>query len=132
MKTASIAEMLNDFNNGTYDFTDNGKCTECGNCCGVYLPLTDKEIARIRRYIKKNHIKECKHGEVIPLAQPIGFDLCCPFLDDSKKTHKCTIYQQRPLVCMDFICCPSERPPVYIEYAMSANVVNVRETFFGK
>jgi hypothetical protein len=104
MKVASLAEMLNDFKNGTYDLTDNGKCTECGNCCGVYLPLTDKEIARIRRYIKKNHIKECKHGEVIPLAQPIGFDLCCP----------------------------SERPSVSIEYAMSTNVVNVRETFFGK
>jgi hypothetical protein len=131
MKTASIAEMLNDFNNGTYDFTDNGKCTECGECCSNILPMTDEEIKEIRSYIKVHNIKECKHGVSIPLAQPI-LDMTCPFLDDSKKTHKCTIYESKPRVCSDFICCPSERPSVSIEYAMSANVVNVRETFFRK
>jgi hypothetical protein len=131
MKTASIAEMLNDFNNGTYDLTDNGKCTGCGSCCSNLLPLTNEEIKEIRRYIKVHNVKECKHGVAIPLARPI-LDMCCPFLDDSKKTHKCTIYQQRPLVCRDFICCPSERPPVDIEYAMKARPVNMRETFFGK
>ena len=35
------------------DFTDNGKCRDCGNCCGNFLPLTDAERATIRRYIKK-------------------------------------------------------------------------------
>jgi Fe-S-cluster containining protein len=131
MKTASIAEMLNDFNNGTYDLTDNGKCTECGNCCSVYIPLTDEEITAIRKYIKLHHIKECKHGVAIPLAQPV-LDMCCPFLDDSKPNHKCTIYSIKPKVCSDFICCPSKRPPIDIEYAMKARPVNVRETFFGK
>jgi hypothetical protein len=132
MKTASISEMLNDFNNGTYDLTDNGKCTECGQCCSNLLPMTEEEIRKIRKYIKKHNIKECTHGMgQFAMLQPY-IDMCCPFLDDSKKTHKCTIYQQRPLVCRDFICCPSERPAVSIEYAMSANVVNVRETFFRK
>jgi Fe-S-cluster containining protein len=131
MKIASLAEMLNDFNSGTFDLTENGKCTECGSCCGVYLPLTEKEIATIRKYINEHHIKECKHGSGIPLAEPV-LDMCCPFLDDSKKTHKCTIYPVRGKVCEDFTCCPSKRQPIDVEHAVETKIVNVRETFFGK
>jgi hypothetical protein len=131
LKISSFKEMIEDMNNGVYDLTNNGECTGCGSCCSNLLVLTDKEIKEIRRYIKTHNIKECKYGVAIPLAQPI-LDMCCPFLDDRKPNHKCTIYEFRPKVCRDFICCPSERPAVSIEYAMSANVVNVRETFFGK
>jgi hypothetical protein len=132
MKTESLAEMLNDFNNGTYDFTDNGKCTECGNCCSNLLVLTDEEIKQIRRYIKKNHIKECKHGMgQFAMLQPY-IDMCCPFLDDSKPNHKCTIYPVRGYICSSFSCCPSKRPKPDMEWGIKAKCVNVRETFFGK
>jgi hypothetical protein len=116
---------------GTYDFTKDGKCIGCGNCCSAYLPLTDKEITAIRRYIKANNIKECVHTRCAPLAKPT-IDLTCPFLDDSKSDKKCTIYPARGKVCKDFICCPSERPPADFEWGMRAKIVNMREVFFGK
>lgn len=33
MKSASLEQMMADMNNGTYDLTCNGECTQCGNCC---------------------------------------------------------------------------------------------------
>ena len=32
MKTGTFAQMQEEFSNGTYDLTDNGKCTQCGAC----------------------------------------------------------------------------------------------------
>ena len=101
MKTGNIEQMLNEFSDGTYDLTDNGKCTQCGQCCSNILPMTEDEISVIRRYIKKHHIKERKH--ILPLAEPT-IDMTCPFLDDSKSCEKCTIYEVRPRICRDFIC----------------------------
>lgn len=65
----TFEKMQKDLSNGTYDFTDNGKCTQCGKCCSNLLPMTEKEIEVIRKYIKRYHIKEYKH--LIPLAQPV-------------------------------------------------------------
>lgn len=84
MKTSTLEQVRKDFEHGVYNMKENGKCTGCGNCCSNILPMTDKEIEVIRRRIKKNHIKECKHG--IPLANPI-LDMTCPFLNTDKKTE---------------------------------------------
>lgn len=129
MNISMLEQVRKDMEHGVYDMTDNGKCTGCGNCCSNLLPMTEKEINTIRQYIKKHHIKECKHG--IPLAEPV-IDLTCPFLDDSKKTEKCRIYEVRPHICREFICCQSERKPIDLEWGMKARVMNVRETFYGK
>ena len=129
MKTGNIEQMLKEFSDGTYDLTDNGKCTQCGNCCSNLLPMTDSEIATIHKYIKKHNIKEHRHN--LPLAEPT-FDLTCPFLNDSKPNEKCDIYEVRPRVCRDFICDQKQRPPVDIKYASKCNPVFVREEFFGK
>ena len=48
----NLADAIEDMRNGTYDFTNNGECIQCGACCSNYLPMTQKEIATIRRYIK--------------------------------------------------------------------------------
>lgn len=126
----TFEKMQKDLSNGTYDFTDNGKCTQCGKCCSNLLPMTEKEIEVIRKYIKRYRIKEYKH--MIPLAQPV-IDMTCPFLDDSKSCEKCTIYEARPRICRDFICCPSKRPPMNdLEYKLKCRIVNVRSEFFGK
>lgn len=127
MPVGSLKQMLEEFSNGTYDFTDKGKCTQCGACCSDLLFMTDKEIETIRKYIKANNIKEHRH--ILPLAEPT-IDLTCPFLNDGKKTEKCEIYEVRPRVCRDFICCPSKRPPVDVKYQLKARVVSVRDTFF--
>ncbi len=125
----TFAEMQEQFKNGTYDFTNNGKCTQCGKCCGNLLPMTNEEISIIRKYIKRHSIKEHRH--LLPLAEPI-IDMTCPFLNDDKKTEKCDVYRVRPRICRDFICCPSGRKPLDLKWGLKANVVDVRETFFGE
>ena len=129
MKTGNIAQMQEEFNNGTYDLTNNGKCTQCGNCCSNLLPMIAEEIETIHKYVKKHNIKGHRH--ILPLAKPT-LDLTCPFLNDSKPSEKCDIYEVRPRVCRDFICDPKQRPPVDAEYGMKCKPVFVREEFFGK
>lgn len=130
MNMKDIKEFVQGFSNGTYDLTDNGKCKGCGECCSNMLPMTDNEIATIRNYIKVNRIKESKHYNGIPLANPI-LDMCCPFLNNNKTDKKCTIYKVRPRVCRDFICCPSKRPPLSEEWSRKAKPTNVRKIFYG-
>ena len=36
------------------DYTCQGKCSNCGNCCNDIIPLTNGDIHRIRKYIKRN------------------------------------------------------------------------------
>ena len=129
MKTGTFAQIQEEFSNGTYDLTDNGKCTQCGACCSNLLPMTDSEIATIHKYIKKHNIKEHRH--ILPFAEPT-LDLTCPFLNDSKPSEKCDIYEVRPMVCRDFICDPKQRPPLDMKYALKCRNVFVREEFFGK
>ena len=86
MKTGNIEQLLKEFSDGTYDLTDNGKCTQCGQCCSNILPMTEDEIATIRKYIKKHRIKEHRHN--YPTATPT-MDMTCPFLNDDKSKEKC-------------------------------------------
>lgn len=129
MKISSFEQMQEDMKNGTFNLTDNGKCKGCGACCSNILPMTQDEIRIIRQYIKKNGIKEQKR--LIPTVNT-NIDMTCPFLDNSKKCEKCTIYDVRPRVCRDFICDPKQRPPVDLNYASNARIVLVREEFFRK
>lgn len=128
MRTGTFEEMISDFRNGTFDLTKGGKCTQCGACCSRMLPMTDKEIEVIRRYIKKYNIKEFKHG--IPLAEPF-LDMTCPFLNTDKKTERCAIYSIRPNICKQFSCDPKQRPQLKISYASKTRIVDVRREFYG-
>lgn len=124
----SLEQMLNDFEHGVYNFTNHGECSCCGKCCSNILPMTKDEIETIRKYIKKNHIKQQKH---ICIPENVALDLTCPFLDNSKQL-KCTIYEVRPKVCRDFICDKEKRPNVDAKYAMECRPVFVRQEFFKK
>lgn len=128
MKCGEVDEMLEDFSNGTYDFTENGNCIQCGACCSNILPMTDKEIAVIRNYIKNNGIKERKH--LIPTATPT-IDMTCPFLNSDKPKEKCEIYPVRPRICKDFICCPEKRHHIGSELKDNFRIVNVRKEFYS-
>lgn len=124
----TLEEVCRNMNNGLYDFTRNGKCTGCGACCSSLLPISGKEIKEIRRYIKKNHIKEQKHN----YPSTVTFDLTCPFLDDSKNKDKCTIYQVRPEICRSFICndphgAQKSKKLLHKKY----EPIDMREMFFG-
>ena len=123
----NMAKAMEDFKNGTCNFTDDGKCIQCGECCSNYLPMTEREIRIIKAYIKKNGIRP--HSHITPTRFPT-LDFTCPFLNGQKEKEKCDIYKVRPLVCQEFICDPEKRKPLTTKDRFYT--VDVRETFFGK
>ena len=123
MKQASLAEVLNDMKHGVYNFTKDGKCTKCGNCCTALLPMTKDELKTVQRYVKRKHIQIVKHSG--------GLDLTCPFRND--ELGICTVYAVRPQICRDFQC---DKPQKKIEetknlykYDNRFHTVNLREIF---
>lgn len=89
---------------GIINYTCNGECSRCGECCSDMLPMTQMEIIRIAKYIQKNKIKpQCK----IRLFPEIVADMLCPFFD--KTQRKCLVYEVRPDICRKFICSNSEQ-----------------------
>lgn len=125
----TFEDYMNNVKSGVYDYTENGGCVGCGNCCGNYLPLTEDEIKRIKRYVKRHGIKEQRH--LIPLADA-AFDLMCPFLDTGKAKDKCTIYSVKPEICTSFLCSNilGKCTPELLKGTRVS--VDMRETFFGK
>lgn len=125
----SLGEMLADMESGVMDFTVDGKCSNCGQCCSNILPISQKEIKNIRRYIAKHGIEEqiCRYPtSVAPM------DLTCPFRDDSHK--KCLIYEVRPAICRDFQC-DKPRKKIYADKAMyhgKYDPVDMRAEFYGR
>lgn len=85
-----------DFGNDVRDYTCNGKCSCCGNCCIPWCPITNEEYKIIKDYIEKNNIKP------IPLFDGKNYYMDCCFHDRTNK--KCLIYEVRPEVCKNFIC----------------------------
>lgn len=81
------------------NFTCNGKCSCCGNCCIPWCPITEEEYQIINDYIEKNKI------EPIPLKERNNYYMDCCFHD--RKNKKCLIYEVRPEVCKNFICSSS-------------------------
>ena len=44
-------------NDNIKDMTKEGKCSRCGECCGLFIPFTKKELKIIKEYVNKNNIK---------------------------------------------------------------------------
>ena len=108
------------------DFTIDGKCSCCGECCSNLLPLTQNEIKVIHKYIKKHRIKEQK--KILPTSE-VAFDMTCPFRNNDKKI--CNIYKIRPLICKLYQC----NRKVNIDDGMllaeeERLLINMREEFF--
>ena len=122
-----LKEATEKMNSGVYDFTDDGKCTQCGACCSNYLPMTQKEADVIHRFVKNHDIKEFKH--LFPVSNDT-FDMTCPFMDDSKQKEKCRIYSVRPEICKQFICSKEKKP--FNGHWQQYGVVDVRSEFFGE
>lgn len=125
----TIDQVMENMKNGVYDCTQGGECSNCGGCCSNLLPVSTKEVKRIREHIRRKHVAESVHRP--PTAEPV-MDWTCPFRDNEKKI--CTIYEVRPAICMDFRC---DKPRQQIEadkrmYHGKYSVINMRETFFPK
>lgn len=91
-----------------------GKCSNCGECCADMLPLTDKELKRIKDYAKAHNLKEHRH---VPFFALNSTDMTCPFRNNIER--RCDIYPVRPEICRSFICTKSlevahaERDQIY-------------------
>lgn len=78
------------------NYTCNGQCSGCGNCCGDILHLSKPEIKRIDEYLKKHKV------EATPRCIMLDYDNTCPFRDNKEK--KCKIYEVRPDICRVYKC----------------------------
>lgn len=126
----TIAEIIRNMENGVFDFTVNGECSQCGGCCSDTIPVSSKEIKEIRRYVKKHKIEESVH--FVPTIAPIEWDMTCPFRDNDNKV--CTIYEVRPAICRDFRCDKSKKKIQANKNLFHGRyaVISMRETFFGE
>lgn len=129
VKFGPFMEIMADMQKGVFDFTVDGKCSNCGSCCSNFLPMSSKEVKEIHRYIEKKRITEQKR--VWPVSTP-AVDFTCPFRSESEK--KCLIYEKRPAICRDFQC-DKPRKQILADKEMyhgRYSVVDMRQEFFGK
>lgn len=125
----TLQDIIKDMEAGIYDFTVDGHCSNCGSCCSNFLPVSDVEIKRIRKYIKRHGVKE--QIRVLPTANPT-WDMTCPFRSDKEK--KCLIYEVRPGICRDFQC-DKPKKQIYANrdlYHGKYAVYDMRKEFFRK
>lgn len=123
----TIGQMLQDMKNGVYDFTKEGECSQCGQCCTNFLPMSEKELKTIKRYVKKHHIKPQKH--LMPTVEPT-IDMTCPLRNDTER--KCMCYEVRPQICRSFLC-SNPKNGIWAtkqEFHAKYRVVDMREEIF--
>lgn len=101
MKQISVSKSIDVIGQEPACFETNGTCSRCGACCSAFLPLTQKDIRRIREFLKTNPRTACNHN---PQKASNVVDLLCPFLDTSGETCACTIYDARPDICRCYRC----------------------------
>ena len=94
-----------DFGTDARDYTCNGKCSNCGNCCIPWCPITKEEYKIIKTYIKKHNIKPVPLYTKNTEGLVDSYFLDCCFHDRLNK--KCLIYEVRPEVCRNFSCAHS-------------------------
>ncbi len=77
-------------------------CKRCGWCCDTRVLVDDKEISRIRKFLKMGKDEFIsKYVEI--LSGDYYFPRPCPFLGfDKDNKAECAIYPVRPGVCEDF------------------------------
>lgn len=109
-----------------FDCTRNGQCSDCGNCCSNFLPLSNDEVIQIRAYIKKHKIKEQKNNVMV------GNDMICPFRDEVNK--KCLIYSIRPAICRQFMCNHTQQDIMSANFDLRKKwaIISMRAEFYEK
>lgn len=77
--------------------TCNGKCSKCGECCGIVLPIDQDDADKIQEYVLKNNISPQKQLLILTGR------LQCPYYTGNK-LKGCAIYEARPKICRFFKC----------------------------
>lgn len=84
-----------------------GRCSQCGECCADFLPLTFKEVQILKKYIEENNVELTDWDFINPVTQKHETHLLCPLLD--KDTKLCKAYTARPNICKTFKCCKNPK-----------------------
>lgn len=124
MELSNLKRFVDEMKSGVRNFTDNGKCSSCGECCSNILPMSKAEIQAIKKYKRKHHIRDSSY------RAGADFNFVYPFRDNENKV--CTVYEIRPAICRDFKC---DKPQNDIKvsrelFYQQKRTVYVRETFF--
>ena len=91
---------MNNYMSSMVDRTENGVCPDgCSLCCSDILVLSEQDVSRIKKYLKK-HLEIKPHNYTSILSQ--DYIDKCPFNDP--ETGKCNIYSVRPEICENFSC----------------------------
>lgn len=105
------------------DFTIDGACSRCGQCCGAILPVTQQEIDQIKKYIAKNNIKPVPTLRIFATRTQ---DMTCPFYEK----NKCLVYEVRPRICKDFMC--NKTPQECMSKELKGNYLKIKPMNFRK
>lgn len=82
---------------GITNFECDGKCSNCGQCCGDAICVTPPEVRRIAKYVRGHSVN------AFPIAIANGsVRVSCPFRNEAHK--RCEVYPVRPLICKTFRC----------------------------
>lgn len=97
------------------DNTTTISCKRCGKCClAVFIPVTDEDMERWRCEGKKEIVRAMEHskatwaGDIIISSEDGKIMFTCPFLRWEGRHYTCTIYEDRPRVCREYIPGSSE------------------------
>lgn len=52
----TLEQLYKDMESIVFDYTKDGKCVGCWECCSNLLTLLDQEVQDIKRYIKQHQI----------------------------------------------------------------------------
>lgn len=85
------------------DNTCNGKCSKCGECCGIVLPLDQEDANNIQNYVVEHRIFPQKQIRVMTNKWQ------CPYYTGNKEKG-CSIYEARPKICRFYKCNKKSMP----------------------
>lgn len=91
-------------------------------CCQNISVLSEKEIQRIKNYIRKNNIKPVNRNNILTQTNTNK----CPFLNED---YKCNIYSVRPEICRWFHCSSYKKNEKYLDHS-DKSPVDLMDTFF--
>ena len=95
----AASDYLMENGGGPTDYTVDGECSMCGECCTCFLPLLRSEVPRLEKLAEGLVPYMPKSGN-----RGIDLSLMCPFLWKRGSRLICRIYDQRPAICRAYRC----------------------------
>lgn len=91
---SKISKIVKDTEHSIKDFTLNGKCSKCGECCGSVIPINQEDVNRLQEYVVYHKVRPQK--QILIMTNKLR----CPYYNG----QKCLIYEARPTICREFVC----------------------------